>query len=179
MDMLNSTVWYDTLCSSILTNIELSNIPNYIISLYGAQVFNQILPYHGNFAHFLPIFLFDIKHNHMKLPYLNLIFYLIEMDLVDIKAPNVYGKVPIDIIQTLYRHRRSECTLLNLIYTKRLAIVQQSFVRRWMARRVTERMRLKKMFYLSHVQILLAPPMSFLNSFPGGQTYHDLASKYI
>ena len=93
------------------------------------------------------------------------------MDLVDIKAPNVYGKVPIDIIQTLYSHRRSECILLNMIYTKRLAIIQQSFVRRWLAMRKLQRLRLKKAL----LPIIMAPPkqvgfVAFYH-FEGGSEY--------
>lgn len=175
--MNNTPRWYTELFISALSPTQLQREVCRIFYVSGPFIFNDTLDNHGNFAHYLPIFLFEIQNINIKYAYMNLIFYLIEYNLIDMHQINEYNSIPIDIIDFLYKHRK-EYTILKWIYNKRLALVQQSIVRRWLAKRKFERMKFKQKMNIVLQEITLAPPKTFFETFEGGHEYHEIAAKY-
>lgn len=99
------------------------------------------------------------------------------MNLINMKIKNGLLMTPYDVLVNLMTYSE-HFIILKWIYQKRLVVIQQSIIRRYLARRRVERIRLKRIKALFQLDILLAPPRSLIKTFVGGQVYRDLYEKY-
>lgn len=183
---MNMTVeWHSRLCKSVLSSKELDEEVMFMIKRYGIYVFNDYHynTYYGNFAHYISTFLLDgpiiLKKNPKKCYcYLNLLFHLVENDYVCINALDYYDDTPISSLKLYNNNNNSIYKIIELILERKLVIIQQAYIRRWIARRRVLRIRLKKVLY----SITLSPPKqiefrSFCH-FDGGSDYFKFQKSF-
>ena len=183
--------WHSNLCQSALCPNELLEHVFYLTKKYGVKIFNQghYNTYYGHFGHYIVHFLLngpDVFNRKLSRAtcYLNLLFHLVENEIISVNTKNYYNETPLDILQRPVLFRRNQITTqyfyktLEWILQKKLVIVQQSFVRRWLAMRKLQRLRLKKAL----LPIVMAPPgqIGFVSicHFEGGSEFMKCYSDY-
>lgn len=176
---MNTTVeWHSRLCKTVLSSKELYEEVMFMIKRYGINVFNECHynTYYGNFAHYISTFLlqgpiiFETKEEKSYC-YLNLLFHLVENDHLCVNALDYYDDTPLSSLKLYNKKNKSISKIIEWILEKKLVIIQQSYIRRWIAIRRVQRIRLKKVL----LSITLSPPkqvglISFCH-FNGGSDY--------
>lgn len=182
--------WYSLLFDQPLNPIRLNQVVSFLFKHHGTNVFNHSCydSYDGNYAHYLPYhilndsIMYDIEPKRAGC-YVNLLFHLVENNKIHLNAFDYYNQTPMDALNDCLNSKMKQDVAIDYhfktiqwIFQKKLAIVQQSFVRRWLAIRKTQRLRLQKVLKM----ILLSPPKQveyiFFNNFEGGQYYHNAIS---
>ena len=173
-----------------MTYHSLNDTTKKILEQRKINIFNQCDCNGSTFAHHLPIYILNGSIIHDIDPkkvtcYVNLLFHLVENNKINIDAIDSFNSTPLQVLESL---KNSLCgsdaafcyhyKTLKWILEKKLAIIQQSFVRRWLAIRKAQRLRLHKVLQ----EITLAPPKQIglhkFDFFKGGSEYKNHSVVY-
>ena len=179
-----TTLWYDLLCTTPLQPHQFDRNLALIIKLYGTSHFNAVCytSYYGTYAHYIPHFIqmnTNITREQLGI-HVHLLFNLANYNLINLSILDYYGQTPEDCLNF---YKDLDCLrywrrTLQLIFTKRLVIIQQSYIRRWLACRLVIRKKMKKIL----LEILLSPPMQIQNfsftTFNGGVEYYHCFNRF-